>query len=557
MNITALYERLSRDDEQAGESNSITNQKAYLENYAQQHGFSNCRHYTDDGYSGGNFERPGWKRLIADVEAGKVSTVIAKDMSRIGRNYLETGYYTEVYFRQYHVRFLALANGIDSDDPNSSEFAPMLNIMNEWYLRDQARKASAAVRLKASSGKPITTVPPFGYVKDKANKDHWIVDQEAAQTVRLIFELAASGMIPSKIARHLQAAHLDTPGFYHLHHKRRESVGTASRTVYPRETMRPYDWRVDQVQKILRREEYKGCTVNLRTAKPDQWTKAQQRPKEEWFVFENTHEAIVDAALWERAQQVLSNRSPQQRRMQADTMLSVLSSLVYCADCGKRMYCERMSAQGKSGQRHEVTRFRCASHAISRHWEHGLCSANQIAETVLLPLVQEMIRSVSQFAISDEIAFRHVVEGAAAQEQKTQVDALHKQLAGQERRCNEIKRLLAKLYEDYALRRIPEARFETLTATYETEQSQLALQQTAEREQLAALQASTQKADHFLQLAKRYRDCKELTDEMIQAFVEKIMVHPATKDTYGKRQREIEIYLKFIGNPATFHSPTE
>lgn len=557
MNITALYERLSRDDEQVGESNSITNQKAYLENYAQQHGFSNCRHYTDDGYSGGNFERPGWKRLIADVEAGKVRTVITKDMSRVGRNYLETGYYTEVYFRQYHVRFLALANGIDSADPNSSEFAPMLNIMNEWYLRDQARKASAAIRLKASSGKPITTVPPFGYIKDAARKDHWIVDQEAAQTVRLIFELAASGMIPSKIACRLQAAHLDTPGFYHLHHKRRESVGTASRTVYPRENMRPYDWRVDQVQKILRREEYKGCTVNMRTAKPDQWTKAQPQPREEWFVFENTHEAIVDAALWERAQQVLSNRSPQQRRMQADTMLSALSSLVYCADCGKRMYCEHILAQTKNGERHEVTRFRCASHAISRHWEHSLCSANQIAETVLLPLVQDMIRSVSHLAISDEIAFRHVVEGAAAQEQKAQVDALRKQLAGQERRCNEIERLLAKLYEDYALQRIPEARFETLTATYETEQSQLALQQTAEREQLAALQASTQKVDSFLQLAKRYRDCKELTDEMIQAFVERIMVHPATKDAHGKRQREIEIYLKFIGNPATFHSPTE
>ena len=554
MSITALYERLSRDDEQLGESNSITNQKAYLENYAQQHGFSNCRHYTDDGYSGSNFDRPGWKRLMSDVEAGKVRTVIAKDMSRVGRNYLETGYYTEVYFRQYHVRFLALANGIDSADPNSSEFAPMLNIMNEWYLRDQARKASAAVRLKASSGKPITTVPPFGYIKDAANKDHWIADEEAAQTVRLIFELAASGMIPSKIARRLQAAHLDTPGFYHLHHKQRESVRTVSRTVYPRENMRSYDWRVDQVLKILQREEYKGCTVNLRTAKPDQWTKAQLRPKEEWFVFENTHEAIVDVALWERAQQVLHKRSPQQRRTQADT---ALASLMYCADCGKRMYCERVSAQGQSGQRHEVTRFRCASHAISRHWEHSLCSANQIAETILLPLVQEMIRSVSQFAISDEIAFRRAVEGTAAQEQKAQIDVLQKQLACQERRCNELERLLAKLYEDYALQRISEARFEMLTAAYETEQSQLALQQTAEREQLAVLQASTQKVDHFLQLAKQYRDCKKLTDDIIHAFIEKIMVHPATKDAHGKRQREIEIYLKFIGNPATFHSPTE
>ena len=245
-------------------------------------------------------------------------------------------------------------------------------------------------------------------------------------------------------------------------------------------------------------------------------------------MFENTHEAIVDAALWERAQQVLSNRSPRQRRMQADTALSALSSLVYCADCGKRMYCEHVSTQTKNGQRHEVTRFRCASHAISRHWEHALCSANQIAETILLPLIQEMIRSVSQFAISDEIAFRHVVEGAAAQEQKTQMDALFKQLACQECRCNELERLLAKLYEDYALQHIPEARFETLTATYEAEQSQLALQQTTAREQLAALQASTQKVERFLQLAKQYRDCAELTDEMIQAFAERIMVHPAT-----------------------------
>lgn len=430
----------------------------------------------------------------------------------------------------------------------------MLNIMNEWYLRDQARKASTAVRLKASSGKPITTVPPFGYIKDAARKDHWIVDQEAAQAVRLIFELAASGMIPSKIARRLQAAHLDTPGFYHLHHKRRESVRTTPSTVYPRENMRPYDWRVDQVLKILQREEYKGCTVNLRTAKPDQWTKAQQRPKEEWFVFENKHEAIVDAALWERAQQVLSNRPLQQRRTQVDM---ALSSLVYCADCGKRMYCEHVSAQTKNGQRHEVTRFRCASHAISRHWEHSLCSANQIAETILLPLVQEMIRSVSQFAISDEIAFRRTVEGTAAQEQKAQVDALRKQLTRQERRCDELEQLVTKLYEDYALQRIPEARFEALTAAYEAEQSQLTLQQTAEREQLATLQASTQKVDRFLQLAKRYRDCSKLTDEMIQAFVEKIMVHPATKDVHGKRQREIEIYLKFIGNPAMLHSPTE
>ena len=238
-------------------------------------------------------------------------------------------------------------------------------------------------------------------------------------------------------------------------------------------------------------------------------------------------------------------------------MLSVLSSLVYCADCGKRMYCEQVSAQTKNRQRHEVTRFRCASHAISRHWEHSICSANQIAETILLPLVQDMIRSVSQFAISDEIAFRRAVEGTAAQEQKAQIDVLQKQLACQERRCNELERLLAKLYEDYALQRISEARFEMLTAAYETEQSQLALQQTAEREQLAVLQASTQKVDHFLQLAKQYRDCKKLTDDIIHAFIEKIMVHPATKDAHGKRQREIEIYLKFIGNPATFHSPTE
>ena len=294
--ITALYERLSRDDDLMGESNSILNQKAYLENYAAQHGYTNIAHYTDDGWSGGNFERPDWKRMIADIEAGKICRVIVKDMSRAGRDYLQTGFYTEVFFRQHGVHFIAIANGVDSEDQNSNEFAPFLNIMNEWYLRDQSRKVSAAYKIKGNSGKHTSTHAIYGYKKDPEDKDHWIIDEEAAAVVRRIFQMSIEGHGGYEIAQILTREKVESPSYY-----------LASRGIglfkNRKDMTRPYDWYGNSVNVLLSKPEYMGHTVNFRTSKKSYKDKRVMNPPEEWLIFKNTHEAIVDPETWHLAQQ--------------------------------------------------------------------------------------------------------------------------------------------------------------------------------------------------------------------------------------------------------------
>ena len=296
--ITALYERLSRDDDNAGDSNSIVNQKKYLESYAQQRGYTNCRHYTDDGWSGGNFERPAWKQLVADIEAGKVAHVIVKDMSRAGRDYLQTGFYTEVFFRQHGVHFVAIANGVDSDDQNSNEFAPFLNIMNEWYLRDLSRKQKTAIRVKGESGKPTTNCAIYGYKKDPENKYHWLIDEEAAAVVRRIFRLTIEGKGPYDIARILFEDKVETPAVY---------FGKQGKGIWKskEEFSNPYNWSGYVVGQILSKPEYMGHTVNFRSHKQSYKDKnAVMNPREDWLIFEDTHEAIVDRETWELAQKL-------------------------------------------------------------------------------------------------------------------------------------------------------------------------------------------------------------------------------------------------------------
>lgn len=284
---------MSRDDEQVGDSNSIVNQKKYLESYAQQQGFQNCVHYTDDGYSGGNFDRPAWKRLMNDIEEGRVSTVLAKDMSRIGRDYLQTGFYTEVFFRQHGIRFIAIANNVDSSDQNSNEFAPFLNIMNEWYLRDLSRKQRTAIRIKGESGKPTTNIAIYGYKKDPKDKFHWLIDEEAAEVVHRIFRMNAEGIGPYEIARILYKDKVETPAVY----LGKKGIGFwKSKEDFPN----PYNWSGYMVGQILSKPEYIGHTVNFRSHKESYKDKGSVRnPQEEWLIFENTHEAIIDKETWE------------------------------------------------------------------------------------------------------------------------------------------------------------------------------------------------------------------------------------------------------------------
>lgn len=296
--ITALYERLSRDDDQIGDSNSIVNQKKYLEGYCAQQGYTNFAHYTDDGFSGGTFERPAWKKLVADIEAGKVARVIVKDMSRIGRDYLQTGFYTEVMFRQHGIHFIAIANSVDSNDQNSNEFAPFLNIMNEWYLRDLSRKQKTAIRVKGESGKPTTNSAIYGYKKDPNDKHHWLIDEEAAAVVRRIFRLTIEGKGPYDIARILFEDKVEAPAVYFA----RKGIGVwKSKT----EFAYPYNWSGYIVGQILSKPEYMGHTVNFRSHKLSYKDKTSiPNPKEDWLIFENTHEAIIEPETWELAQQL-------------------------------------------------------------------------------------------------------------------------------------------------------------------------------------------------------------------------------------------------------------
>lgn len=271
--ITALYERLSRDDDQQGDSNSIVNQKPYLTTYAADHGFAHCRHYTDDGFSGGNFERPGWKQLIADIDAGLVGVVIAKDLSRVGRDYIQTGFYTEVYFRRKGVRFIAIGNGVDTVNPISSEFAPFMNVLNEMYLREQSKKMRTFFRQRGNSGIPTNTLCVYGYRKDPADKNHWLVDDEAAAVVRRIYQPAIDCHGPYEIARILEADKVECPAYYNATH---DTCMKRSNT----DMNKPYAWNGVTVSNILQRPEYMGHTVNFRSSKNGLKAKRQTKPQD-------------------------------------------------------------------------------------------------------------------------------------------------------------------------------------------------------------------------------------------------------------------------------------
>ena len=527
--ITALYERLSCEDELDGESNSITNQKNLLEAYAREHGFTNCRHYTDDGYSGGTFERPGWQQLLSDIEEGLVKTVLVKDMSRVGRNYVETGFYTEVYFSRMGVRFIAINNGIDNANPDSTEFAGILNIMNDWYLRDMSRKIRSAAQQKGKSGKPLATHPCFGYVKDPKDKDRWLVDPEAADTVRRIFELAASGMSQLKICRTLVQEKCVTPGYYRA---KREPDGIGKRYV----DSQPYHWKRKMVHRIVQRQEYMGNTVNFKTSHPEYRSKQMKVPLEEQLVFTNTHEAIVDAETWQAAQRIFHPEM-----LSKPGKPCIFNGLMVCGECGVPMLFHRMAG------REEYNDFICRTHRESAAYETQLCTHNSIRVTVIRDIVRDTLRTVNRFAIADEKGFRRRLAQEAAAYHPDDRKQMAKQIREKEKHIARLEHLLRKLYEDYALGHIPEVRFDKLAAQYEQEDERLKAELETEQVHLNEAQNTAAKTDQYLALAHKYRDCTEVTDEMIRAFVEKIVVYKTIRPAKGQRTRRVDVHLNYIG----------
>lgn len=527
--ITALYERLSRDDDQQGDSNSIVNQKSYLTTYAADHGFAHCRHYTDDGFSGGNFEHPGWKQLIADIDAGLVGVVIAKDLSRVGRDYIQTGFYTEVYFRRKGVRFIAIGNGVDTVNPISSEFAPFMNVLNEMYLREQSKKMRTFFRQRGNSGIPTNTLCVYGYRKDPADKNHWLVDDEAAAVVRRIYQLAIDCHGPYEIARILEADKVECPAYYNATH---DTCMKRSNT----DMSKPYAWNGVTVSNILQRPEYMGHTVNFRSSKNGLKAKRQTKPQEEWMIFKDTHEAIIPEDRWQLAQCVLAVR----RRTDSTGEANPLTGKLYCAECGARLNNHRSRAKQTGWESDDY--YDCPTYSQGK----GNCCCHYVTTAFIRSVLLQMIRSVSRYAVSDEAAFTDQVRALSEVRHADAVKDMTAEAAKSRKRIAELDTIIQKLYESYALGKTPESRFNLLSSTYEKEQAQLKDKLAKTEEALGTYHANTTNIEAFMTLARQYRDTDELTASVINSFIDRVVVH-APKKVNGQRHVQIDVIFRFIG----------
>ena len=540
--ITALYSRLSRDDEAVGDSLSIQNQKAMLEKYAEQNGFSNIVHFIDDGFSGKDFDRPDWKRLIAEIEKGNVGIVIAKDMSRIGREYLQTGFYTEVYFKENGVRFIAISNNIDSINKESAEFAPFLNIVNEWYLRDTSRKIKASHKMRGMAGKRLTFNPIYGYVTDPADKTKWVIDPEAAAVVRRLYDLTIQGKGPVEIARILNGEKVERPSYY------QHSRGIVNYSnVHTLET--PYAWSGNSIARMIGKPEYAGHTVNFRTSMESYKDKrAKDNPREDWQIFENTHPPIVDQATWETAQRC---RTITRRTDHGEA--NPLTGLVFCNDCGAKLYNHRIpyattqiNKKGYVCNRKPKDVYTCSTYSLTGRKFDRKCTTHTIRTVVLRELALEAIREVSGYVKDHEADFiKQVLETSAIRQEET-AKAHRKRIAKEEKRIAELNTLFRKVYEDNASGKLNDKRFELLSQEYENEQTELEKSIITLRAELDGYNTDSAKAEKFIAIVKKYTDFSELTPQMLIEYVEKIVVHDA-ENTDGERTQTADIYLNFIG----------
>jgi len=539
--VTALLSRLSRDDELQGESNSITNQKKMLEDYANQHGFTNLEHYSDDGYSGTNFNRPQWKRMIADIEDGKIGCVIVKDMSRLGRDYLQVGFYTEVFFRQKGVRFIAVSNNIDSANGESSEFAPFLNIMSEWYARDASRKIKAMYQSKGHNGKRLTNNPIYGYFKDPNDKTKWIVDPEAAAVIKRIFAMSIGGKGPFQIATELESDRIEAPGFY----QGKFGLGSCKSKIFKY----PYQWSSSTVSRILEKPEYMGHTVNFRSTKESYKDKRKTiNPQNEWVLFENTHEAIIDHETWQTAQRCRTVI----RRTDTVGNPNPLTGLLFCSDCGKRLYNHRRKPKEIIPNTGEIIQI-AQSYYCCQTYNKGNgpcgeaeCSVHYISSQSANSLILEAIQRTTSYARNNEAEFIKTLREASAIKQADAAKAHKRRIFKNEKRIAELDLLFRKTYEDFAAGRLTEKWFEQLSKGYESEQRELETKTEEIRAELAQFENDGVRADKFMELVKRYTDFSELTPTMLHEFVEKVVVYKADRSS-GRREQRIDIYLNYIG----------
>ncbi len=530
MKITALYERLSRDDEQQGDSNSIVNQKQYLADFCSQQGFQNIRHFTDDGFSGTNFERPGFQELLGEINAGHVDTVIVKDMSRFGRNYLQVGYYTDILFPERHVRFIAINNNIDSDRPGSNDFTPFLNIMNEWYAKDTSRKIQSIFHARMQKGLRCSGAVPFGYTRNPGDKQTLVVAPDEAAIVKRIFQMAAEGMSLTEIARKLMDDKvLNATAFRQKYHP--ENVHSVRYSD-------PCYWSPTAVAHILVRKEYLGCTVLGKTQNTDYRRKTKKKvPAEQQLVFPGTHEAIIDTETWEQAQRIMN-------RCAKRTILGItsrLSGLVYCADCGERMnyssYRARTSPDADSSYIFQCSGFMAHPRRCTNHY---------IKESTIEKAVSQAVRTVMKHAFADEDTFIADLQKQFASRDGDKYSAEKIELKEIEGRLQELRTLSRGLYEKNMKGVLSDMMFESMMKEYDAEMSEKEVRKTELESSLRS--AETEKTDpqRFIGLLKKYRECSFITNQMLYSLVDRIEVHASERDTDGKKSQQIDIYFSFL-----------
>ncbi len=521
--ITALYERLSQEDKLDGESNSIANQKKILERYCRDHGYTAIRHYDeDDGYSGTNFNRPGFQRMLADIKAGKIKRVIVKDMSRFGRDYLQVGFYTDILFPDFGVHFIAVNDGVDSTR-GDNEFTAIRNVFNEMYARDTSKKIRATWQSKGKSGEHLTTIPPYGYMKDPQDKKKWIIDEEAAAVVQQIFALCVSGMGPTQIAKWLEKQEIYNPTAY---------CRAKGRPVTNKPTANPYKWTNETVSRTLERIEYLGHTVNFKTRKQSYKSKKKLwNDPSEWVIFENTQPPIIEESVFLIVQNIRRSR----RRPTKMGDMGIFSGLLYCAECGGKMYQCRATNFTE-----EQKYFICSTYRKGK----DLCTTHSIKNVVLHEIVLKNLREAIQYVTQHEAEFVQEAADSSLRERDAEFSRKRDTLAKAESRIVELDNIFKHLYEDNVTGKLSDDRFIKMSRDYEFEQENLKAMAAALRKELKQQEQQKNNVKAFVSTVKKYTDMQELDASVLREYIDHIEVSHVDKKS---KTREITIVYNFIG----------
>lgn len=537
---TALYERLSRDDEVDGESNSIVNQKMYLEQYARDNGFRNIRHFSDDGYSGVNFNRPAIKELLEEIEKGNIETVIVKDLSRFGRDHIMVDFYREIVFPDKRVRFIAVNNHYDSAKRKSNEFdyLPFINLMNEWYAKDTSAKITAVFKSRMQNGLRCSGAVPFGYYRVEGDKQTLHVDKDASKVIQRIFRLAAEGKGVVEIAEILTKDRVLIPSAYNeIHHPQDARCHSYHD---------PYLWTGTAVGYIIEKREYTGCTVLGKTVLENFKTKKRRKANEdELIIFPNTHEAIIDEETWKLANEVRKKKG-RHRKLANGTFSHRLSGFVYCADCGSRLTFHSEHAQHRpDGKTYDADNYFKCPKAHIRYAEK--CSTHYIKASTVEALVLLAIQTVSEYALNNEDDFLTQIDTQKDAGRDKEIRESKKRLTACRHRMNELDMLIKRLYEQNVLGKLSDRQYDRLIAEYDKEQGELEIEIDGLEKTLSGENDEAVRTDKFLAIVRKYTNCTELTTDMLHEFIDKVVVHAPTKERGKNRKQNVDIYFNFIG----------